>query len=74
VRVILNKYQKTLGFAICAVCHSVLCVQKTDVRWERNEQGKTVSVFYCGACDHKQEFKRKDLTSRKAALLAESGK
>jgi RNase P subunit RPR2 len=67
MKVLVNKYQKTLGCTICESCKSVLSIQKTDVSYEFNGD-KTVSVFYCGACGHKQEFQRKYLTTRKKAM------
>ncbi len=67
MKVIKNNYQKTIGYTICECCKSVLCIQKTDVNYE----GKN-SVFYCGACGHKQIFKRKDLTTRVKAMAINS--
>jgi transcription elongation factor Elf1 len=71
MKVVKNNYQKTLGFTRCIRCGSVLCIQKTDVEYGRNGYGKNATYFYCGACGHRQEFRRKDLTTKKKALGGE---
>ncbi len=64
MKIIKNNYQKTLGFTKCAHCGSILCIQNTDRTFGR-VSGKATSFFVCGACEHKQAFMQKDLTSRK---------
>lgn len=72
MKVIVNKYQKTLGFIKCSACKSVLRIDKTDRNYQHIGNGITGQYFICGACGHKQFYESKQLTSKRK-IMAEAG-
>ena len=72
MKIIKNMYQKTLGYAICEGCKSVLCIQRTDRHYDIDSNGKWKAYFICSACGHKQYFMRKDLITKKKALAGDT--